>query len=62
MCVCVCVCVYLVHCERGKDEHVTFFHGTLHMDVPVLADQQELIYINSVWTQEAIWKTSWRDG
>ena len=29
------------------------------MDVPVLANQQELIYISSVWTQDVIWKTYW---
>ena len=27
------------------------------MDVPVLADQQELIYISSVRTQDVVWKT-----
>ena len=26
---------------------VTFFHGSLGMDVPVLSDRQELIYISS---------------
>ena len=29
------------------------------MDVPVLSNQQELIYINSVWKQDVIWKTCW---
>ena len=29
------------------------------MDVPVLADQQEVIYISSVQTQDLIWKTYW---
>ena len=28
-----------------------------HMDVPLLADQQELIYIGSVWTQDVVGKT-----
>ena len=28
-----------------------------NIDVPVLANQQELIYISSVWTQDIIWKT-----
>ena len=28
-----------------------FFYGPLHMDVPVFVNQQELIYISSVWTQ-----------
>ena len=27
-----------------------FFYGPLHMDTPVLADQQELIYISFVRT------------
>ena len=27
---------------------VTYFDGTLHMDASVLADHQELVYINSV--------------
>ncbi len=27
------------------------------MDVPVLADQQEVIYISDVWTKNVIWKT-----
>ena len=30
---------------------VTFFYGPLHMDVQVLAVQQEIIYIPSVSTQ-----------
>ena len=29
----------------------------LHMDVSVLVNHQELIYISSVRTQDAIWKT-----
>ena len=29
------------------------------MDVPVLADQQELIYISSVQTQDVVWRTRW---
>ena len=27
------------------------------MDVPVLVDQQELIYISCAWTQDVVWKT-----
>ena len=34
-----------------------FFYGPLHMDAPVLADQQELIYIRSVRTQDVVWRT-----
>ena len=36
-----------------------FFCGPLQRDVPVLADQQELIYISFVWTLDAVWKTCW---
>ena len=35
---------------------VMFSNGPLYMDVPVLAKQQELIYVSSVQTQDAIWK------
>ena len=31
-----------------------FFYGALHIDVPMLADQQKLIYISSVQTQDEI--------
>ena len=34
---------------QAKDK-VTFFYGPLHIDVPVLANQQDLIYISSVQT------------
>ena len=34
-----------------------FFYGPLHMDMPALANHQELIYISSVWTQDVVWKT-----
>ena len=27
------------------------------MDMPVLADQQELMYVSSVWTLDVVWKT-----
>ena len=43
--------------EKQGRPHVMLFYGPLHMDVPVLADQQELIYISSVWTQDIVWKT-----
>ena len=33
------------------------FYGPLHMDVPVLIDQQKLIYIHSARTLDVIWKT-----
>ena len=34
-----------------------FSYGPLHIDVQMLADQQELIYNSSVWTQDVVWKT-----
>ena len=37
-------------------------YGSLHMGELVLADEQELIYINSVRTQDVIWKTCQEDG
>ena len=33
-----------------------YFYGPRDMDVPVLADQQELIYMYSVLTQDVVWK------
>ena len=41
------------------NSQVTFFCGSIHMDVPELADLQVLIYSSSVWTQDVIWKTYW---
>ena len=41
-------------CWRSTDEVImTFFYGSVHTDVPVTADQQEL---SSVWTLEVVWK------
>ena len=45
--------------EKQGQTSVTFFYGPLHKTVPVLADQQELIYINSVLIQDVVWKTCW---
>ena len=36
---------------------MTFFYKFLQMDVPNLADQQELIFIRSVRIQDEVWKT-----
>ena len=33
-----------------------FFYGPLHKNVPVLADQQEFIYISSVQALDVVWK------
>ena len=66
-----CITIYLPSQKPSKDEldmqdtaeeartnsKVTVFYGPLHMDVPVLAEQEELIYISSVQTQDVIWKT-----
>ena len=35
-----------------------FSYGPLHMDEPVLADQQELSYNSSLWIQDVVSKTS----
>ena len=43
--------------EARMNAFVNFFYGTLHTNVPVLVDQQELIYIRSVQTQNVVWKT-----
>ena len=43
------------HCWRNKDELISDW--PLHADMPVWADQQEIIYISSVQTQDAVWKT-----
>ena len=42
---------------KARTNSVTFFFGPLHMDVPVLADQQESIYISFVQTQGVVWRT-----
>ena len=48
----------LGHCRRRRTNSlVTLFNGPRYMDVPVLANQQEIIYISSVWTQDVFWKT-----
>ena len=36
------------------------FMNPMHMDTPVLANQQELIYTSSVQTQDVNWKT-WQE-
>ena len=42
--------------EVRTNSWVTFFYGPLYMDEPVLDNQQELIYISSVRTQDVVWK------
>ena len=44
---------------------MTFLYGPLHMDMPVLADRQEFIYIRSVQRLEVVWNTyleRWMDS
>ena len=43
--------------ESRMDLWVKFLYGPLHMDIPVLANQQELTYNTPVWTQGIVWKT-----
>ena len=43
--------------EMQVQTHVTFFYGPLHMDGPVMAGHQELIYISCVHIQGVVWKT-----
>ena len=43
--------------EARTNSSLMFFYGSLHIDVPVLADLQELIYIRSVQTQDVVLKT-----
>ena len=42
--------------EARTNLEVTFSYGPQHMDVPVLTDQQELIYISFVRTLDTTWK------
>ena len=42
--------------EARTNSLMTFFSRLLHMDVPVLANQQKLIYIRFVWTLNTVWK------
>ena len=43
--------------EERTNLEIRFFKEPLHIDVPVLVDQQELIYIGSAQTHKVIWKT-----
>ena len=45
--------------EKQGQTHKWCSMNLLHMDMPVLADKQELIYISSVQTQDVVWKTCW---
>ena len=42
-------------CRTLLEKQVTFFYGPLPTNVLVLADQQELINISSVRTQDVVW-------
>ena len=41
--------------EARTNSQITFSYGSINMDVPVLADQQELTYSSSVLTQDVVW-------
>ena len=45
--------------ETRMNSLVMFFYGPFLMKMPVLADQQELIYISSLQTLDVVWKTCW---
>ena len=45
--------------ETRTKSPVTFSYGPLHMELPVLDDQEEPAYNSSVWTQDVDQKTSW---
>ena len=46
------------HNWRSEDDLISdVFYGPLDIDVQVLSDQQERIYICSVQTQDIIWRT-----
>ena len=46
------------HCWRSKYKLISVFsYGPLHMNMLVLANQQELTYNSSAQTQDVVWKT-----
>ena len=45
--------------EARTNSLAKFFYGLLHMDVPVLADQQKLTWIRYVQTLDVIWRICW---
>ena len=54
------VCMYALLVFAGEarmNSQARFSNGTLHMDVALLADQQELTYNCSMRTQDVVWKT-----
>ena len=42
--------------EAKTNSWLTFFYKPLHMDLPVMIDQQGLNYISSVWTLDVDWR------
>ena len=53
----VCVSLHVNTLQKGDELKIPFFCGFLHMDMPVLADQQELIDFSSVRSLYVVWKT-----
>ena len=45
---------YRTQVEKQGQTDMMFVYGPLHMNEPVLGDQQELIYISTVWTQDVV--------
>ena len=43
--------------EDRTNSSITFSYRLLHMNVPMLVDQQELTYNSSMWTQDVVLKT-----
>ena len=44
-------------CWAWFEKEAVFSYGLLHMDTLVLADQQKLTFISSVWTLDAVYGT-----
>ena len=40
--------------EVRMNPNTTFFYEVIYMDIPMLADQQRIRFISSVWTQDAV--------
>ena len=43
--------------EPRTNSYMTFFYGPLHIDVPVLSNQQEVTHNSCVRAQGVVWKT-----
>ena len=43
--------------EARMNALVMFLDGPLHIDGPVLVNQQDLTYNSFVWTQDVVWRS-----